>query len=311
MTFMIRTAVAALVAVSLASPAAAQAVTQADIQRLQDNVFLAERDINQMPNRDAARVSQLRDDLDELRDEVIYLKVKLRKERSLTRAEFADVRDRIEDVRSRARGDATTRSSADAPRDRVVAGGAAPATTAPAPASSRTQTSTSGNEVPAGTELDVRLQNNLNSGTAQVEDRFEATTLVDLNVNGRVLIPAGSVMRGVVTAVEPGTRTNRTSRLTVSFDQVTVNGRAYPMRGTVTQAIEGEGIRGEVPRAGAGAVVGGIIGGLLGGGKGAVLGVLIGGGGTLAATEGKEVDLPQGTVLRVRVDAPVQIQSGR
>ena len=308
MTFMIRTAVAALVAVSLASPAAAQAVTQADIQRLQDNVFLAERDINQMPNRDAARVSQLRDDLDELRDEVIYLKVKLRKERSLTRAEFADVRDRIEDVRSRARGDAGTRSTADAPRDRVVAGGAAPA---PAPASSRTQTSTPGNEVPAGTELDVRLQNSLNSGTAQVEDRFEATTLVDLNVNGRVLIPAGSVMRGVVTAVEPGTRTNRTSRLTVSFDQVTVNGRAYPMRGTVTQAIEGEGIRGEVPRAGAGAVVGGIIGGLLGGGKGAVLGVLIGGGGTLAATEGKEVDLPQGTVLRVRVDAPVQIQSGR
>ena len=311
MTFMIRTAVAALVAVSLAAPAAAQAVTQADIQRLQDNVFLAERDINQMANRDAAAVSRLRDDLDELRDEVIYLKVKLRKERSLTRAEFADVRDRIEDVRSRARGDAATRSTADAPRDRVVAGGAAPATTAPAPASSRTQTSTPGNEVPAGTELDVRLQNSLNSGTAQVEDRFEATTLVDLNVNGRVLIPAGSVMRGVVTAVEPGTRTNRTSRLTVSFDQVTVNGRAYPMRGTVTQAIEGAGIRGEVPRAGAGAVVGGIIGGLLGGGKGAVLGVLIGGGGTLAATEGKEVDLPQGTVLRVRVDAPVQIQSGR
>jgi hypothetical protein len=222
-----------------------------------------------------------------------------------SRTEFADVRDRIEDLRTRARGDASGRvSAAPAP---------APVTTTPAPASTstRTQTSTAGSEVPAGTELDVRLQNSLNSGTAQIEDRFEATTLVDLNVNGRALIPAGSVMRGVVTAVEPGTRTNRTSRLTVSFDQVTVNGRAYPMRGTVTQAIEGAGIRGEVPRAGAGAVVGGIIGGLLGGGKGAVLGVLIGGGGTLAATEGKEVDLPQGTVLRVRVDAPLQISGGR
>ena len=301
MTLMIRTALAALLAVGLAAPAAAQSVTQADIQRLQDNVFQAERDINQMTNRDSARVSQLRDELDDLRDEVIYLKVKLRKERTLTRSEFADVRDRIEDLRSRARGDASGRFSA-APAS------PAPATSAPAP---RSQTGSSGSEVPAGTELDVRLQNSLNSGTAQVEDRFEATTLVDLNVNGRVLIPAGSVMRGVVTAVEPGTRTNRTSRLTVSFDQVTVNGRAYPMRGTVTQAIEGSGIRGEVPRAGAGAAVGGIIGGLLGGAKGAVLGVLIGGGGTLAATEGKEVDLPQGTVLRVRVDAPVQISSGR
>ena len=303
MTFMIRAALAALVAVSLAAPAAAQqSVTQADIQRLQDNVFLAERDINQMPNRDSARATQMRADLDELRDEVIYLKVKLRKEGTLSRAEFADVRDRIEDVRSLARGDATVRSSA-APAPAPVA--------APAPAPARTQTSVSPNEVPAGTELDVRLQNSLNSGTAQVEDRFEATTLVDLNVNGRVLIPAGSVMRGVVTAVEAGTRTNRTSRMTVSFDQVTVNGRAYPMRGTVTQAIEGEGIRGEATRAGAGAAVGGIIGAVLGGVKGAVLGVLIGGGGTIAATEGREVDLPQGTVLRVRVDAPLQIQSAR
>ena len=294
MTFMIRAALAALVAVSLAAPAVAQSsVTQADIQRLQDTVFQAERDINQMSSRESSRASQLRDELDDLRDEVTYLKVKLRKERSVTRAEYADVRDRIEDLRSSARGDRLS---------------AAPPATTPPPAPARTQTTASANEVPAGTELDVRLQNSLNSGTAQVEDRFEATTLVDLNVNGRVLIPAGSVMRGVVTAVEPGTRTNRTARMTVSFDQVTVNNRSYPMRGTVTQAIEGEGIRGEATRAGAGAAVGGIIGAVLGGVKGAVLGVLIGGGGTIAATEGKEVELPQGTVLRVRVDAPLQIR---
>jgi hypothetical protein len=302
MTFMIRAALAAVVALSLAGSASAQqSVSQADIQRLQDNVSQAERDINQMPNRDSSRAAQLRDDLDDLRDEVIYLKVKLRKERSVTRSEYADLRDRIEDVRSRARGDVSTRSSSTSP---------APAGSTPPPASTRSQsqTTTSPYEVPAGTELDVRLQNTLNSGTAQVEDRFEATTLVDLNVNGRVLIPAGSVMRGVVTAVEPGTRTNRTSKMTVSFDQVTVNGRAYPMRATVTEAIQGEGIRGEATRAGAGAAVGGIIGAVLGGVKGAVLGVLIGGGGTIAATEGKEVDLPQGTVLRVRVDAPVQIR---
>jgi len=301
MTFMIRAVLAALVAVSLAAPAAAQqSVTQADIQRLQDNVFQAERDISQMSNRDSARVAQLRDDLDDLRDEVIYLKVKLRKDRSVSRAEYADVRDRIEDLRSSARG--VSRSSS-VP--------SAPSTAAPAPAPTRSQTIASANEVPAGTELDVRLQNSLNSGTAQVEDRFEGTTLVDLNVNGRVLIPAGSVMRGVVTSVEPATRTNRTAKMTVSFDQVTVNGRAYPMRATVTEAIEGAGIRGEATRAGAGAVVGGILGAVLGGAKGAVLGVLIGGGGTLAATEGKEVELPQGTALRARVDAPLKIHNAR
>jgi hypothetical protein len=54
--------------------------------------------------------------------------------------------------------------------------------------------------------------------------------------------------------------------------------------------------------------VGGIIGGILGGFKGAMAGVLIGGGGTIAATEGREIDLPQGTVLRVRFDSPIQVQ---
>jgi hypothetical protein len=165
----------------------------------------------------------------------------------------------------------------------------------------------SANEIPAGTEIDVRMQNSLNSGTAMVEDRFEATTLVDLVMGGRVVIPAGAVMRGVVTAVEAGTRTNRTARLTVSFDQVTIAGRSYPMRGTVTEAIESEGIRGEVGRTGAGAGVGAVIGGILGGVKGAVLGAVIGGGGTIAATEGREVDLPQGTVLRVRLDSPLEL----
>ena len=304
MTFMIRAALAAVVALSLAGPAAAQqSVTQADIQRLEDNVAQAQREISRLPASDT-RASRLRDELDDLRDEVIYLRVKLRKERTVTRAEYADVRDSIEDVRSRARGDAPPRSSSAQP---------APPASTPAPASTRSQPQNTGsqNEVPSGTELDVRLQNSLNSGTAQVEDRFEGTTLVDLNVNGRVLIPAGSVMRGVVTSVEPGTRTNRTAKMTVSFDQVTVNGRAYPMRATVTEAIKGDGIKGELPRAGAGAAVGGIIGAVLGGAKGALLGVLIGGGGTIAATEGKEVELPQGTVLRVRVDAPLQIQSAR
>ena len=38
-----------------------------------------------------------------------------------------------------------------------------------------------------------------------------------------------------------------------------------------------------------------------------VMGAVIGAGGTVAATEGKEVELPQGTVLRVRFDTPVQL----
>ena len=102
MTRISRVALAVLVTVGLAAPAWAQAVTQADIQRLQDNTYLAERDITTLRSRDATRASQLQAELDDLKDEVIYLKVKLRKDRTLTRTEFGDVRDRIDGVRSRA-----------------------------------------------------------------------------------------------------------------------------------------------------------------------------------------------------------------
>src|SRR5262245_9668749 len=217
----------AVVAAALALPsaAAAQAITQTDIQRLQDNIYLADRDVSQLRTRDSARASQLTSELDDLRDEVVYLKVKLRKDRTLARTEYADVRDRIEDVRSRARGDSTGAYSL--PGNTTGSVGSGGGSRSQGQVGTRTGAA---NQVPSGTEIDVRLQNTLHSGVAQVEDRFEATTLVDVTGNGRVLIPAGSVMRGVVTAVEPATRTNRTAKLTVSFDQITISGRAYPLR---------------------------------------------------------------------------------
>ena len=124
--------------------------------------------------------------------------------------------------------------------------------------------------IPVGQEIDVRIQTELTSDTAQVEDRFEATTVVDLYQGDRVLIPAGSVMRGLVTSVNRASRTDRKGSLTVSFNQITVRGRNYPMRGTVTEAIESSGIKGEAGRIGAGSAVGAIIGGIIGGVKGAL-----------------------------------------
>ena len=65
--------------------------------------------------------------------------------------------------------------------------------------------------------------------------------------------------------------------------------------------------QGRAGKIGTGAGVGAIIGGILGGFKGALAGILIGGGGTIAATEGKDVELPPGTVLRVRLDSPLDL----
>jgi hypothetical protein len=287
-------------ALMMAVPAGAQTMaTSSDIQRLQDEVYQAGTDVTRLRSNDASAAARLQDELDELRDEVTYLKVKLRKENNVSRSEYAEVRDRIQNLRARARGE----SSSNPPLE--------PAVSAPpssVPPRGRDERVSGQSTIPVGQELDVRLQTPLSSDTAQVEDRFDATTVVDLYEGNRVLIPAGSVMRGIVSSVNRASRTDRKGSLTVAFDQVTINGRNYPMRGTVTQAIESEGIRGEVGRIGAGSAVGAIIGGIIGGVKGALIGVLVGGGGTMIATEGKDVTLPAGTILRVRLDTPPNVR---
>jgi hypothetical protein len=277
----------------LTRPAQAQNATPVDSQRLEDAIEDASRDVSDLRGRDSTLATKLQSELNDLRDETIYLKVKIKKNEPVARTEYFDMRDRIDNVRSQARS--TSRPSSSSSASGAGSGSIRPAGSARA-------------DVPVGTELDVRLSQSLSSATAQVEDRFEATTMVDLSEGNRVMIPAGSVMRGVVSSVTKTTRLERKGSLTLAFDQVTINGRAYPIRATVTQALESEGIKGEAGKIGAGAGVGAIIGGILGGFKGALAGILIGGGGTIAATEGKDVELPVGTVLRVRVDSGLSLR---
>jgi hypothetical protein len=278
-------------------------VTTAEIQRLQDSVYDASRDVAQLRARDATLAAQLQGELDDARDEAIYLKVKLRKNETITRNEYLDLRDQIDRIRSRARGDVAAASTRTAPAARDDR----PAVRDDRP-SSTSGVADSNADIPVGTEFDVRLQTHLNSGTAMVEDRFEATTLVDYRRGNRVIVPAGSMMRGVVSSVKKAGRLERTGSLTLAFDRITTNGRSFPIRATVVEALESEGIRGEAGKIGTAAGVGAVIGAIIGGAKGALAGILIGAGGTIAATEGKDVDLPVGTVLRVRMDTALNLR---
>jgi len=273
------TALALAAVLCLAATAGArvqQSMTQADVDRLELNLKDARADLARLQTRDATLAAKLQKELDEIADEVTYLRVKMSKEGEVPRSDYVSLRDRIDDMRGQI--------ESAAPR---AAG--TPVT------------------IPVGTELDVRLQTALDSGTNQVEDRFEATTLVDLSRDGKVLVPAGSTMRGVVAAVDKASRADRKGSLTLAFDRITVNGRAYDLKGTVIQATEGK-TSSEVKKIGGAAVAGAIIGGLLGGGKGALIGSMVGGGGMVAATPGSDVKLPVGTVLTVRLDTQLTLQ---
>lgn len=160
--------------------------------------------------------------------------------------------------------------------------------------------------IPVGQELDVRLATTLSSATAQLEQRFEATTVIDLKQGDAVLIPAGSLVRGVVKSVEPAGKLDRSGKLTLAFDQITVRGRDYPIRATATQVFESGGIKEEAATIGTAGAVGAIVGGIIGGLKGALIGAAIGTGGVIAATDGKDVELPSGTIVRLRFDSPLR-----
>src|SRR5262249_53458024 len=154
--------------------------------RLQDQVYDAGNELSRLRTRDQPTADRLQPQLDDLRDDVIYLRVKLRREGAVSRADYNDVRSKIEGLRAEARGEAT-RAAKPAPppppptpppppagAQRPVAPGG------PKSAGTPPQTTPRHGEVPVGTQLDARLERELSSSTAQVEDRFTATTVVDL-----------------------------------------------------------------------------------------------------------------------------------
>lgn len=264
-------------------PLAAQSATAADLARLDASATVVTQQIAAMKKIDPRLAAQSEKTLAEINEDLTYLKVKLRREGNVAQKDVRDLADRIETLHVKLQSSVVKASPimGDEAVEKIVT-------------------------LPVGTELEVRLQSALSSATAKVEERFEATTIVDVNRANELVIPAGSVARGFVSSVTAAGRLNRKGSITLSFDQMIINGKRPPMRASLVKVIEGSGSD-DAKRVGAGAVVGGIIGGMIGGGKGALAGVMIGAGGTVAATEGSNAELPVGTILRIRLDQPLEV----
>ena len=256
-------------------------------------------------------------EMNEIRDDLGYLRVRARRGLAVTRTERQRLSDRVDRFLTRINNsnNNSNNNNNNASNRGVIDRRDQPANRTTDRSGNRTSDRNNDRigsmrslEIPSGTEVDVRLVTGLTSDTAKVEDRVEATTMVDLYRGNDMIVPSGSVLTGWVTSVDRASRTDRQGKMTIEFNRVRINNRNYDTKAYVTQALESDGIKGEAGRISAGSAVGAIIGGLLGGVKGAVAGILIGGGGVIAATEGKDVHLPEGTVLRVRFDSAVPLQ---
>jgi hypothetical protein len=251
--------------------------TGADIRRLQTDIDRLDDSLTQLSDSHP-RSGEFRRREGELRDRLTTLSTQVRRHRQNNREGMGASQAEVEDVRQ----------SVVALRNEVER------------AIDRADSATGSITVPDGTEFAVRLEQPVSSATARREDRVEASVAESVRVNGRVVIPAGATVRGIVTNVEPARRPSNGGRLELSFDQVEMaNGRRADIRSRVVSIDEG-GV--SKKRAGIGAALGGILGGILDGKQGALIGVLVGGGGAVVGSKGDDVELPAGTVLNVRLD---------
>ncbi|HSB12673.1 MAG TPA: peptidoglycan-binding protein [Blastocatellia bacterium] len=179
--------------------------------------------------------------------------------------------------------------------------------------------------LPADTVINVQLSGSLSSGTAHVGDKFTATVTVPVYVNGKTVIPAGTVVEGRVTQVTPAKRMNRSGTIGVDFDDLVFpNGAVVPLVGVLTSddpetrrriddesRVSGEGNKRPSVFIGGGGAIGAVLGGIAGGGKGAVLGGAVGAGVGVAGvllSKGEEAEVPSGTTFGVQLKQGLSIR---
>ncbi len=259
---------------------------RAEVNRLDDALNMV-RDDNPRAHEFRDREKRIREDLQWLRDEMLKHEQDETKGVAATSTEVESLRNEIQDLRNdidASVGDYGTLPASDA---------------APTPRADI--------DVPDGTVIQLRLEDPLSSKTARPEDRVAATLadpVYDERSGSRPAIPAGTPVRGIVQNVQPAERPAKGGRLDLTFNQLLLGDQTVRMDARVIDMKEG-GLNKR--SASLGAVVGGVLGAVLDGAKGAAVGAILGGGGAVVATSGKDVELPAGTLLAVRLERPLRV----
>ncbi len=84
--------------------------------------------------------------------------------------------------------------------------------------------------IPAGTKLKLQLLDSISTVAGNEGDSFNAMLLEDQTSGVNIILPAGSVVRGCISKVNPVKRLSRGAVLYLDFDHVvTPNGRQLPL----------------------------------------------------------------------------------
>jgi hypothetical protein len=187
---------------------------------------------------------------------------------------------------------------------------ARPAAAAPAPAPAPVWREVT---IPAGTNLPVVLDSAVGSETSQVEEAVTAHLSRSITIGEVTALPEGSRVSGVVTAATRAAKVKGRAHVAMRFTSVTPRGddERYNIQTAAVARTAAATKKDDALKIGAPAAGGAIIGAIVGGKKGAAIGTAVGGGagtGVVLSTRGKEVLLPKGSALTLRLSEPVTIR---
>lgn len=185
--------------------------------------------------------------------------------------------------------------------------------------------------LPAGTKVPLVLKHAISTKSARENDPVYAETNFPVVLDGKIAVPVGTYVQGVITRVQRAGRVKGRAEILVHFTSLIFpNGYTVMLPGAVEGApgldtakvkdpegtMQGEGGKGKdtgtvVSSAGTGAVIGGLASRS---GKGAAIGGVAGAGvglATVLLTRGPDVRIESGSTIEMVLERPVTLDRPR
>jgi hypothetical protein len=159
--------------------------------------------------------------------------------------------------------------------------------------------------VPAGTNLAIRINEHISVKTSRTGDDFTGEFVEPVvGDNNQTIIPKGTPVSGIVDASHQRGHFKGSSLLELRLTSLTLNGTRYPLAThDLAQSKKGKGKR-TAAFIGGGSGLGMLIGGIASGGTGLLIGGLAGAGAGTAAgglTGNRDIDIPAESIVHFKL----------